>query len=98
MRAIFLHFALAIATTQAISPPVYDYVVVGGGTAGLTVASRLTEDKDVTVAVLEAGFNAEGLQEVFVPGLIGTGISFTTLNWVITFFSSSLYFLGFDAN
>ncbi|KAF7342208.1 Alcohol oxidase [Mycena venus] len=83
MRApALLPLALAIATTRAtVSPPVYDYIVVGGGTAGLTVASRLTEDKDVTVAVLEAGFNAEGLQEVFVPGLIGTGISFTTLNW-----------------
>ncbi|KAJ7122424.1 alcohol oxidase [Mycena epipterygia] len=79
MRAAIL--ALAIASTQVLSTPIYDYVVVGGGTAGLTVANRLTEDKDVTVAVLEAGFNAEGLPEVFIPGLIGTGISFTTLNW-----------------
>ncbi|KAK2605573.1 hypothetical protein N8I77_008402 [Diaporthe amygdali] len=33
----------------------YDYVVVGGGTAGLTVADRLTEDPDTNVLVLEAG-------------------------------------------
>ncbi|KAF8988178.1 alcohol oxidase [Cyathus striatus] len=59
----------------------YDYVVIGGGTGGLTVASRLAEDKTVTVAVLEAGPNAENLPEVYVPGLIGTGLARTTLNW-----------------
>ncbi|KAK8105100.1 GMC oxidoreductase [Apiospora kogelbergensis] len=35
--------------------PTYDYVFVGGGTAALTVADRLTEDPDTTVLVLEAG-------------------------------------------
>ncbi|KAF2168878.1 GMC oxidoreductase [Zasmidium cellare ATCC 36951] len=33
----------------------YDYIVIGGGTAGLVVAARLTENEDVTVGVLEAG-------------------------------------------
>ncbi|KAG7091539.1 hypothetical protein E1B28_010568 [Marasmius oreades] len=59
----------------------YDYVVIGGGAGGLTVASRLAEDTTTSVLVLEAGPNAEHLPEVFVPGLIGTGQSFTTLNW-----------------
>ncbi|KAL9105596.1 MAG: hypothetical protein Q9227_009254 [Pyrenula ochraceoflavens] len=33
----------------------FDYVVIGGGTAGLTVASRLAENTSNSVAVIEAG-------------------------------------------
>ncbi len=33
----------------------YDYIVVGGGCAGLTVAGRLAENTSVSVAVIEAG-------------------------------------------
>jgi len=33
----------------------YDYVVVGGGNAGLTVAARLSENSSISVAVIEAG-------------------------------------------
>ncbi|THU85721.1 alcohol oxidase [Dendrothele bispora CBS 962.96] len=62
----------------------YDYIIIGGGTAGLTVANRLSEDGDKQVLVLEAGPNAENLQEVFVPGLIGAGQALTTLNWAYT--------------
>ncbi|KAM0800498.1 GMC oxidoreductase-domain-containing protein [Usnea florida] len=34
----------------------YDYVIVGGGLTGLTVAARLTENPKITVLVIESGF------------------------------------------
>ncbi|RMZ82627.1 hypothetical protein DV738_g1480, partial [Chaetothyriales sp. CBS 135597] len=33
----------------------FDYIVIGGGTAGLTIASRLAANPDLSVAVIEAG-------------------------------------------
>ncbi|KAK3291866.1 uncharacterized protein B0H64DRAFT_242093 [Chaetomium fimeti] len=48
----------------------FDYIVVGGGTAGLVVANRLTEDSDVRVLVVEAGADRTADPLVLTPGLV----------------------------
>lgn len=47
----------------------YDFVIVGGGTSGLTVADRLTE-ADVSVLVIEYGPLDKHEDQVLVPGLL----------------------------
>ena len=47
----------------------YDYLICGGGTAGLVVAARLTENPDVTVGVIEYGKNRLDDPLVDVPAL-----------------------------
>jgi choline dehydrogenase len=46
---------------------VFDYVIVGGGSAGCVVAARLAEDPGTQVLLLEAGPDARAIEEVHVP-------------------------------
>ncbi|PLB48145.1 glucose-methanol-choline oxidoreductase [Aspergillus steynii IBT 23096] len=50
-------------------PSVADYVIVGGGTAGLTLAARLSENSTKSIVVLEAGRNLLEDPRVNIPAL-----------------------------
>ena len=44
-----------LATAPKGAPQAFDFIVVGGGTAGCVVAGRLAENPKVSVLVIEAG-------------------------------------------
>ncbi|KAJ8462927.1 hypothetical protein ONZ45_g17757 [Pleurotus djamor] len=76
--------SLSTCCSEELPRDVYDYIVVGAGTAGNVVASRLTEDPSITVLVLEAGLTNEGVLAAQVP-LLGPSLTpYTIYDWNYT--------------
>ena len=58
------------STRCAMDSP--DYIIIGGGTSGLVVANRISEDPNVRVLVLEAGKDLTTDPRVNIPALFTT--------------------------
>ncbi|TCD67352.1 hypothetical protein EIP91_000219 [Steccherinum ochraceum] len=59
----------------------FDYVVIGAGTAGLTLAARLTEDPSVSVLVLEAGGDNINDADILRPVSYGVHLGNEAYSW-----------------
>lgn len=71
---------IAEAERSGVIPQAFDYIIAGGGTAGLLLADRLSSWPNITVAVIEAGGIYEDLDPIFrtVPGYASQYVGWNT--------------------
>ncbi|KAF5637820.1 choline dehydrogenase mitochondrial [Fusarium sp. NRRL 52700] len=81
---LHLWFSLAAAAVAAPSKDTYDYIVVGGGTAGVAVAARLSEGLPyANILLIEAGPAVDNEPKINIPGMKGTTLG-TKYDWNFT--------------
>ncbi|KAJ4287125.1 hypothetical protein N0V88_007747 [Collariella sp. IMI 366227] len=81
----FLSLLLAAChgVTANSKPETFDFVIAGGGTAGLVVANRLSELRGVSIAVVEPGPDARDSPEVQSLDF-NFAVYNKSINWVYT--------------
>lgn len=69
------------SSPTAAAGQTFDYIVVGAGLTGTTVAARLAENSDITILLVEAGGDDRQEPNVFDIYKYGAAFSNTSLNW-----------------
>lgn len=85
---------VALITPALFAATNFDYLIAGGGTAGLTLAARLTENPDITVGVIEAGQDRSTDPKVLTPGLAISLWGDPDYDWVFKTTPQVCLFLG----
>ncbi|TFY63799.1 hypothetical protein EVJ58_g3033 [Rhodofomes roseus] len=70
-----------VAQVSDVADKTFDYVIVGGGTAGLTIAARLLENTDSSLLVLEGGAPNLDDPKILLGGGWGSTFGDTKYDW-----------------
>ncbi|KAF9073604.1 GMC oxidoreductase [Rhodocollybia butyracea] len=76
-----------LVSLNLVANQTFDYIIIGGGTAGLTLASRLSENPAWSILVLEAGNSHLDLNDhplITRPGQFGMQINNPEYDWAFT--------------
>ncbi len=76
-------FGAIVTDANSLSGQSYDYIIVGGGLAGLTVANRLSANSNTSVLVIEAGNDDRNNPDVYNVDNYGKAFG-TELTWHFT--------------
>lgn len=83
LLALWAQVAFASQNADVLSRS-YDFIIVGAGPAGLTLANRLTEDPRTQVLVLEAGEARLGDPLIDIPGFLGSTVGNSSYDWIFS--------------
>ncbi|KAI5992186.1 alcohol oxidase [Pisolithus albus] len=73
-----------ISSADEFTAKAYDYLIIGGGTAGLTVATRLAEDAGFNVGVIEAGHLHIPDSNISVPFFVNNAVFHPEYDWMLS--------------